>query len=103
MSNSTAKATPQEKVADSKTLYLRLFAYAWRYKGVFLIGILGLVFLSATNTAFLATIKQVTDEGFVKQSPDKMALLPLMLFGLMAVRGLSGFFLASLCAGWRAV
>jgi ATP-binding cassette, subfamily B, bacterial MsbA len=92
MSNSTAKATPQEKVADSKTLYLRLFAYAWRYKGVFLIGILGLVFLSATNTAFLATIKQVTDEGFVKQSPDKMALLPLMLFGLMAVRGLSGFF-----------
>ena len=92
MSNSTPKATPQEKVADSKTLYLRLFAYAWKYKGVFLIGILGLVFLSATNTAFLATIKQVTDEGFVKQSPDKMALLPLMLFGLMAVRGLSGFF-----------
>ncbi len=92
MSNSTPKATSQEKVADSKTLYLRLFAYAWKYKGVFLIGILGLVFLSATNTAFLATIKQVTDEGFVKQSPDKMALLPLMLFGLMAVRGLSGFF-----------
>ncbi len=92
MSNSTTQATPQEKVADSKTLYLRLFAYAWKYKGVFLIGILGLVFLSATNTAFLATIKQVTDEGFVKQSPDKMALLPLMLFGLMAVRGLSGFF-----------
>ena len=92
MSNSTTQATPQEKVADSKTLYLRLFAYAWKYKGVFLIGILGLVFLSATNTAFLATIKQVTDEGFVKQSPDKMALLPIMLFGLMAVRGLSGFF-----------
>ena len=92
MSNSTPKATSQEKVADSKTLYLRLFAYAWKYKEVFLIGILGLVFLSATNTAFLATIKQVTDEGFVKQSPDKMALLPLMLFGLMAVRGLSGFF-----------
>ena len=92
MSNSTTQATLQEKVADSKTLYLRLFAYAWKYKGVFLIGILGLVFLSATNTAFLATIKQVTDEGFVKQSPDKMALLPIMLFGLMAVRGLSGFF-----------
>jgi hypothetical protein len=60
MSNSTPKATPQKTVADSKTLYLRLFSYAWKYKGVFLIGILGLVFLSATNTAFLATIKQVT-------------------------------------------
>lgn len=76
---------------SAKVLYLRLFAYAWKYKYVFLSGIIGLVFLAATNTAFLATIKQVTDEGFVKQSPDKLALLPLMLFGLMAIRALSGF------------
>jgi subfamily B ATP-binding cassette protein MsbA len=68
-----------------------MFKYAWRYKLVFLLGILGLVILSATNTAFLATIKQVTDEGFVKQSPDKIAYLPFMLFGLMALRAISGF------------
>ena len=78
-------------IPNTKTLYLRLFAYAWKYKAVFLGGLIGLVVLSATNTAFLATIKQVTDEGFVKQSPDKIAYLPLMLFGLMAVRAFSGF------------
>ena len=75
----------------SKALYLRLFSYAWKYKAVFLGGILALIFLSATNTAFLATIKQVTDEGFVKQSADKVGYLPFMLFGLLAMRALSGF------------
>jgi len=91
MSKNSAKAGGLDSSVDSKILYLRLFSYAWKYKGVLLIGVLGLVFLSATNTAFLATIKQVTDEGFVKQTPDKVSLLPLMLFGLMSVRGLSGF------------
>jgi subfamily B ATP-binding cassette protein MsbA len=76
---------------NSKALYLRLFSYAWKYKAVFLGGILALIFLSATNTAFLATIKQVTDEGFVKQSADKVGYLPFMLFGLLAMRALSGF------------
>ncbi len=79
------------KIPNAKVLYLRLFRYAWNYKFVFLSGILGLVILSATNTAFLATIKQVTDEGFVKQSAEKIAYLPFMLFGLMALRGVSGF------------
>lgn len=94
MSKSTKEATAKlnaSHIANTKTLYVRLFGYAWKYKTVFLGGILGLVVLSATNTAFLATIKQVTDEGFVKQSPDKIAYLPLMLFGLMAVRAFSGF------------
>ncbi|MES2014069.1 MAG: lipid A export permease/ATP-binding protein MsbA [Pseudomonadota bacterium] len=95
MSKSTAKEIKAQLNAtnplNSKALYMRLFGYAWKYKVVFILGIVGLIILSATNTAFLATIKQVTDEGFVKQSPDKVAYLPLMLFGLMAVRALAGF------------
>jgi len=95
MSNSAVKEAKRKLKAtyipNSKILYMRLLRYAWKYKTVFLGGILALVVLSATNTAFLATIKQVTDEGFVKQSPDKIAYLPLMLFGLMAIRALSGF------------
>lgn len=95
MSNSAVKEARRKlkatHIPNSKILYMRLLRYAWKYKAVFLGGILALVVLSATNTAFLATIKQVTDEGFVKQSPDKIAYLPLMLFGLMAIRALSGF------------
>ena len=75
----------------SKLLYIRMLRYAWRYKLVFAIGIVALVILSATNTGFLATIKKITDEGFAKQSDTQFSFLPLILFGLMALRAISGF------------
>ncbi|MDI1297667.1 lipid A export permease/ATP-binding protein MsbA [Methylotenera sp.] len=105
MSKSTVKEAMQKLntsgIPSSKILYLRLFRYAWKYKLVFLSGVLALVFLSASNTLFLATIKQVTDEGFVKQSPDMVRYLPYMLFGLLAFRALSGF-LSSFSMRWVA-
>lgn len=88
-----SKIQPQQPahIPNAKEIYLRLFRYAWRYKYVFVISIISLVILAASNTAFLAAIKQVTDEGFVKKSADKAILLPLMLLGLMAARGVAGF------------
>ncbi|MEQ1767025.1 MAG: lipid A export permease/ATP-binding protein MsbA, partial [Methylotenera sp.] len=56
-----------------------------------LTSILSLVILSASNTGFLALIKQITDEGFVKKAASQNVLLPLMLFGLMLVRGIAGY------------
>jgi len=82
--------SPSQKISV-KVLYLRLLGYAWRYKLVFASSIVAMVILSATNTGFLAVIKQVTDEGFVKQNPNKLNLLPFMLFGLLAIRALAGF------------
>ncbi len=84
----------QEKtphIANAKVLYLRLFRYALRHKLVFALGILASIVWSSTNTGFLASIRQVIDEGFVKQSPEKLTLLPLILFGLMALRAFAGF------------
>jgi subfamily B ATP-binding cassette protein MsbA len=83
------QAVPQ--VANAKALYLRLFRYAWQHKIYFLITILTTIVLSGSNTAFLALIKKVTDEGFVKQTPGDAWVLPIMLFVLMTVRALSGF------------
>ncbi len=83
------KNTPH--IANAKALYLRLLRYAWRYKLAFALGIISLVIWSATNTGFLASIRQVIDDGFIKQSPDKLTQLPLLLFGLMALRAVSGF------------
>lgn len=79
------------EISNAKEIYLRLFRHAWRYKYVFLTSIVSLVVLSASNTGFLALIKQVTDEGFIKKSADQTVLLPLMLFGLMVLRGIAGF------------
>ena len=95
MSKSTVKEAMQKLnstgMPNSKILYLRLFRYAWKYKFVFLCGILALAVFSATNAAFLAAIKQITDEGFVKQAPNKVIYLPLMLFGLLATRAFASF------------
>lgn len=79
------------QVANAKALYLRLFSYAWQHKVYFLITIVTTLILSGSNTAFLALIKKVTDEGFVKQASGEAWVLPIMLFGLMTVRAFSGF------------
>ncbi len=76
---------------SAKVLYLRLLRYAWRHRWVFGLSILALIVFSLTNTGFLAVIKQVTDEGFVKRDSSQLSLLPLMLFGLLAIRALAGF------------
>ncbi|HSI95300.1 MAG TPA: lipid A export permease/ATP-binding protein MsbA [Methylophilaceae bacterium] len=91
MSKSTPKKAIPPTSANATTVYLRLFQYAWRYKTVFAISIVALVVLSATNTGFLAAIKQVTDEGFVNKEPGKLAWLPLILFGMLALRAVAGF------------
>lgn len=79
------------EIKNAKEIYLRLFRYAWRYKYLFGFSIFALVVLSASNTGFLALIKEVTDEGFVKKSEDKKLFLPLLLFGLMVLRGVAGY------------
>lgn len=91
MSKPSRKHDKAPHIANAKMLYLRLFRYAWAYKTYFLITIISTAILAASNTGFLALIKQVTDEGFVKQSADKTMILPLMLFALMAIRGFAGF------------
>lgn len=91
MSKSNRKHDKTPHITNAKMLYLRLFRYAWAYKTYFFITIFTTAILAASNTGFLALIKQVTDEGFVKQSADKTMILPLMLFVLMAVRGIAGF------------
>ena len=84
---------------SAKVLYLRLLRYAGRYWKVFAISIVALVILSATNTGFLATIKLVTDEGFVKHDSTKLHYLPFMIFGLLAIRAFAGF-ISSFAMRW---
>lgn len=88
---SPIKPPGNTNIYSAKMLYMRLLKYAWRYKFIFAISILAMVVLSATNTGFLATIKQVTDDGFVKQDPSKVSMLPFMLLGLLVLRATAGF------------
>lgn len=71
---------------------MRMLQYVWRFKIVFSLGIFALIILSVTNTGFLASIKKITDEGFNKQVSSDTFNLPLLLFSLMFIRALMGFF-----------
>lgn len=76
---------------DTKKLYLRMLSYVKPQWAIFSISIIALIILSATNTGFLATIKTVTDDGFVNTNTHNTYHLPLMLIGLLSIRALSGF------------
>ncbi len=72
-------------------VYLRLISYSAKHWKIFALSVISLFILSATNTGFLATIKLVTDEGFVKRDASQFHTLPFILLGLMLLRSLSGF------------
>ncbi len=91
MSKSSRKQEKTPHIANAKMLYLRLFRYAWQHKFVFLITIVSTTLLSLSDTAFLALIKKVTDDGFVKKSAHLLYMLPLQLFLLMALRAVADF------------
>ncbi len=84
---------------DAKTCYLRLLRYAWRYWLMSLLSLVALAIYSTTNTGFLAAIKVITDQGFVHQNQHKLHILPVLLFGLLAIRALTGF-LSDFCMRW---
>jgi ATP-binding cassette, subfamily B, bacterial MsbA len=91
MSKRLRKHNALSETHNAKALFLRLFSYALRYRYLLVLTILATAVLSLSNTAFLAMIKKVTDEGFMRDSSQHLFVLPLMLFVLMTVRGVAGF------------
>ena len=85
--------------ADSARLYRRLLAYAWPYKWIFLLAIVGMAILSATSTTFAALIKPLVDDGFVDRDPQIIKFVPVFIIGLFLVRAL-GTFLAQFGLSW---
>lgn len=91
MSKRSHKKQDRPQIKNAKVLFWRIFSYAWQHKYVFAITVVATAVLSLSNTAFLALIKKVTDEGFASQAASQIYVLPIMLFVLMSFRGLAGF------------
>lgn len=69
-------------------LYRRLLSYAWPYKWVFAVAILGMAILATTSAALSWVMKPLVDEGFVARDPATIRLIPLLIIGIIAVRAL---------------
>ena len=80
-------------------LYRRLLAYAWPYKWVFLVAVVGMIVLSATAAGFTAVTKPLMDEGFVQRDTSTIKMIPLLIVLLFLARGI-GNFLAQYGTAW---
>jgi len=72
-------------------LYFRLLRYVFPYWQTFLVAIIGMVVLAATDPAVAALIRPMMDGAFIENDPETMVLVPLLFIGLFTIRGLATF------------
>jgi len=86
---------------DSRTLYLRLLQYVRPYWRIFAASLLATAVLAATEPALAALLKPLLDGSFVDKDPTMIRLMPLLLLGVFALRGVSGF-ISAVALNWVA-
>ena len=74
-----------------RQLYQRLLRYVLPYWRVFLVSIISMALVAASEPALPALLKPLVDGGFVNKDPAMMRLMPLLLVGLFVLRGLATF------------
>ena len=83
----------------SAGLYLRLLRFVAPYRGVFALALAGMVVVAATEPALPALLKPLLDGIFVEKDQALMRWMPLVIMGLIVVRGL-GEYVASYSINW---
>lgn len=76
---------------DGKRLYRRLLGYVVPHWRAFVISIVALLVVSATEVGFAAFIKPLMDGSFVERDPEVIKWAPLVLIGLFLVRGIATY------------
>lgn len=76
---------------DSADLYRRLLQYVWPYRRTFLLSILSLALLAATEPILPALMKPLLDGSFIKQDPNTRLLVPALIVGIFLLRGILSF------------
>lgn len=79
---------PQATAREDLKLYRRLLGYAWPYKWVFAIAIVGMAILATTSAALSWVMKPLVDEGFVARDPSAIQVIPLLIIAIIAIRAL---------------
>ncbi|OGI40083.1 MAG: lipid A export permease/ATP-binding protein MsbA [Candidatus Muproteobacteria bacterium RBG_16_62_13] len=77
-------------LGDSLKLYRRLLRYAWPYRRMYLVAILGMLVLSGTAAGFAAIMEPLVDKGFVNRDPAAIKFIPPLIIGLFVLRAIAG-------------
>ena len=81
-----------DNLEKGAVVYRRLLQYVVLYWRGFVISIVGMVLVAATETGFAALIKPMLDGSFVNKDPHVIHLIPPVLVGIFVLRGIATFF-----------
>jgi subfamily B ATP-binding cassette protein MsbA len=84
---------------DAWRVYKRLLGYARPHRGMFMIGVAGMLVFAASDTALVWLVKKFFEGAFVKPDPRTLALVPPAVFLLFLVRGV-GDYVSNYFPGW---
>lgn len=72
-------------------LYRRLLGYVVPYWRRFLLSIVSMIILAATDPAIPALMQPMLDGAFIKKDPNIMTIIPILFIVLFAIRGLASY------------
>jgi ATP-binding cassette, subfamily B, bacterial MsbA len=76
----------------SKEVYLRLLGYVRPYWKLFVLALVAMIGMAATEPLFPALMKPLLDKGFSGTARDDIYLAPLAIIAIFVVRGVLGYF-----------
>jgi ATP-binding cassette, subfamily B, bacterial MsbA len=82
-------AKDSHNLKSSKQTYKRLFSYIKEVKLAFIVAIIGNLIYALMDVTFIALIEPLMDEGLVKGQIDFMKMAPVVILGIMFVRGIA--------------
>jgi subfamily B ATP-binding cassette protein MsbA len=86
---------------DEKTwvTFKRLWTYIRLYKAGLGVAVIALIINAVSDTYMISLLKPLLDEGFGNAESDFLRTLPIIIFAMMFIRGLSGF-VSTYCLSW---
>lgn len=79
--------------------FQRLWTYIRLYKAGLAVAVIALIINAAADTYMMSLLKPLLDEGFGDAGSNFLRIVPFIIFGMMVVRGLSGF-VSTYCLSW---
>ncbi|WP_060982846.1 lipid A ABC transporter ATP-binding protein/permease MsbA [Vibrio splendidus] len=79
--------------------FKRLWTYIRLYKAGLGVAVIALIINAVSDTYMISLLKPLLDEGFGNAESDFLRTLPLIIFAMMFIRGVSGF-VSTYCLSW---
>jgi len=88
-------------ISTDIVLYRRLLSHVIPYWRIFLLSIVSMVILAATDPAIPALMQPLLNGAFVEKDPHTIMLMPFLFIALFAVRGIAAY-VSNLSLNWVA-